>query len=134
MKRLLAVFTVIMLSVGWVFTASLTLAQVPTAPPPNSVQGLEVTLAVTATSGRAQLPSSIATFPVVLVVNTGAKDAFVRFGTVTSVAVVTDLPIRAGHALALYTSGTGTYLAAICGGADSTSLDLYQFNGPPVYK
>lgn len=129
--------------VAFLFLAALTFvvdvssrakAQAPQSPPPVAVQGLAATLAVTAASARVQLPSPVATFPVVLVINNGTKDAFVRFGTVASVAVVTDIPVPTGHAIALYTSGANGYLAAICGGADTTSLYVIQFNGQPFYR
>lgn len=110
------------------------LAQAPPTPPPTATQGGAATLAVTATSARVLLPSSVAAYPVVLVINNGTKDAFVRFGTVASVAVVTDIPVPTGHAIALTTSGANAYLAAICGGTDTTSLYIVQFNGRPFYR
>lgn len=134
MKRLLAVATIAMVGAIWLYAASVTLAQAPQSPPPVAQQGAAATLAVTATSARVLLPSSVVTYPVVLVINNGTKDAFVRFGTVASVAVVTDIPVPTGHAVALYTSGANVYLAAICGGADTTSLYAIQFNGSPVYR
>ena len=131
MKRITIVACVV---AGFLFGAAFSAYGQPASPPPNAVQGLAVTLAVTAVSARVQLPSSIATFPVVLIINNGLKDAFVTFGTVAVNAVVTNIPVPAGHALALQTTGTGTYLAAICAGTDTTSLYVVQFNGQPFYR
>lgn len=142
MKRFRTVALFLSAIASLMYASSLTLiygprvahAQAPQSPPPVAEQGLAATLAVTAASARVQLPSSVTTFPVVLVINNGTKDAFVRFGTVASVAVTTDIPVPTGHAIALYTSGTNVYLAAICGGTDTTSLYLIQFNGQPFYR
>lgn len=128
MKRLLVAVVALLCGIVPV------LAQSPQAPPPAAVQGGAASLAVTATSARVLLPSALTTYPVVLVINNGTKDAFVRFGTVASVAVTTDIPVPTGHAIALYTSGTNIYLAAICGGTDTTSLYAIQFNGTPMYR
>lgn len=133
MKRFLVLMALLEMA-GVCVAATAVLAQAPQSPPPAAAQGLAATLAVTAASARVALPSSVATFPVVLVINNGTKDAFVRFGTVASVAVVTDIPVPTGHAVALVTSGANIYLAAICGGTDTTSLYVVQFNGQPMYR
>lgn len=136
MKKAIAYLTALVVLLGWPLALIIgrAEAQAPSSPPPYALQGLGATLAVTAASARVLLPSPVTTFPVVLVINSGAKDAFVRFGTVASVAVTTDIAVPSGRALALATSGPGIYLAAICGGTDTTTLYLSQWNGAPTFR
>jgi hypothetical protein len=112
-------------------------AQIAGSPPPNAVQGGSASLAVTTTSARIALPSSVSVYPVVLVINTGANDAFVNLGTVAVTAAVTNTPIPAGHALALtipnVPAAPVTNIAAITS-TSTASLYIVQFNGQPFYR
>jgi hypothetical protein len=79
-------------------------------------------LAVTATTGNVALPSGAPT--VVAVYNVGAKTAYVKLGTTSGVtAAVSNDAIAAGGS-ACYTVGSNTYLAAITGGSDTTTLNI----------
>ena len=131
MKRLLLAATAYAIFGSFVILSAQ--AQIAPSPPPTAVQGGNATLAVTTSSARVALPSALATYPVVLVINTGASDAFVTFGTVAVTAALTNTPVPAGHALALWNSAAANlYIAAI--GAGSTSLYIVQFNGTPFYR
>lgn len=90
------------------------------------------TLAVTATSARVAFPSI---GPVALICNTGAKSAYLAFGTSnTVVATTAGFLITSGtcrpYALKPFASQF-TYLAAIAAGSDSTSLDIETGLGSP---
>lgn len=118
MKNLLA-FAFLLL------TAGAAMAQ-PTTPPGVAIVGGTAVLAVTATTGNIALPGSSA-FNAITLVNTGTKDAFIAQGGSSVVATTGSIPVRAGKHITIAVQGT--YLAAICGGTDTTSLDIYQANG-----
>lgn len=98
-----------------------------------------VTLAVTATTGNVALgnraatsqdasptPDGEGTFPggfSVRVMNGGTKTMFVTFGGSTVTATVAaGTPMLAGTAEVFTVNPNATYIAAICGGSDSTTL------------
>lgn len=113
-----------------VLGADAALAQVtPPSPPGYALLGGYAPLAVTASSARVALPANTTAYGAVTVVNYGTKDAFVALGNSSVAATTSSIPIRAGKHLTLKI-GAATNLAAICGGADTTTLDLYQGNGP----
>ena len=106
------------------------MGQAPPQPPAVAALGGFKTLAVTASSARTALPASSA-FNAITVVNSGDKDAFIAQGGSTVVAATSGIKVAAGKHITIFV--TGTYLAAICGGADSSSLDIYQANGPVYF-
>lgn len=101
----------------------------PPMPPGTSVLGGYASLAVTADSARVALPASCPAMCALTVSNRGDKDAFFALGGSGVKATTSSTPVRAGKSLAFWV-GTNTHIAAIAGDADSTSLDLYQGNGP----
>jgi hypothetical protein len=84
------------------------------------------TLAVTATSGNVALPSVPADGSL-KITNAGTKTMFVRLGTANTVAAVVpsgsagDMPVLAGTSVVI-DRGNTSWIAAICGGADTTTL------------
>lgn len=97
----------------------------------------KTTLAVTAVSANVALPkiSGGAVPPVALICNTGTKDAFIRFGTSNAITATTSTFLLKSGACRPYATkpfGTQfTYVAAIAGGSDSTSLDIETGIGSP---
>lgn len=107
-------------------SSDLAMAQ-PSTPPGVATLAGTATLAVSATSARVPLPAAAVPFNAITIVNTGTKDAFIVQGGAT-VAATTSAPfLRAGKRITI--AVTGSYVAAICGGSDSTTLDIYQANG-----
>lgn len=94
--------------------------QTPIVPSPGGT----VTLSVTSTSSN-----SLITVPTgnvkqkLKLTNGGSKTCFVRLGVNNSVAalVASDMPVLAGESQ-IIDAGAYTYIAAICGGADTTTL------------
>lgn len=106
----------------------------PPAPPvATSCDSCSASLSVTATTGRVALPVNVANQPslyAVSILNTGSKDAYYKLGDVTVTAVTTNTLVPAnGPAIVVYVNGA-TYLAAITGGSDTTTLKIWQGNGP----
>ena len=92
----------------------------------------KTTLAVTNSNARVALPSAA---PVAVICNTGTKDAFLKFGTDnTVVATTSSFLLRAAtcrpYAIKPFQTQY-TYVAAIAGGSDSTSLDIETGLGSP---
>ena len=113
-------------------------ALVPGCPLPGSIPCVatqvftpqaETTLAVTAVSGRVAFPATGSLN--LMVTNTGTKTAYYVAGNVSAVATTSSLPIDAGKTVVL-SQGNNTYLAAITGGSDTTSLTLRSGTGQPV--
>lgn len=80
-----------------------------------------VSLSVTTTSGNVQIqPANNA--PHVRVVNTGTKVAYIEFGSANTVSAsaTASMPILGGTSEIF--SCAYPYIAAICGGSDSTTL------------
>jgi hypothetical protein len=112
------------------FASSPAFGQAPPNVPAFSVLGGYKALSVTATTGNAVLPVVPATaFSALTIYNSGTKDAFFALGGSTVTATTSSIKIGAGVALTFWV-GSNTYVAAICGGSDSTTLDLYQASGP----
>lgn len=118
------------------FLAALLLAPLPAlaqngppTPAPFSVLAGQVTLAVTASSGRVALPSTATYADAITIYNSGPKNAFFKFGNSSVLATTAGIELDAGKHLTVF-SGNQTNLAAICGGADTTTLVIYQANGP----
>lgn len=89
------------------------------------------TLSVTPASARVaftKLP------PVALICNTGTKDVFLAFGGSTVVATTSGWALRAGVCRAYQIAPFGsqfTYVAAIAGGADTSTLYIEEGQGSP---
>lgn len=84
------------------------------------------TLAVTSTSANYNFKGDPGAFQACTIYNTGAKDAYVAFGTTNALVATTgSIPVRSGKSVTLNLNGNA-WIAAICGGADTTSLDIYQ--------
>lgn len=75
-------------------------------------------ISVTATSASA---SVVAGCQQVRMYNSGTKDCYVRWGVGAQTAVTTDMPLKAGT-VEYFTKGFADTVAAICGGADTTTL------------
>jgi len=85
-----------------------------------------VNLSVTNSTGNVALSSLYA--DIIVVQNTGSKTCFVKFGGNNVTAATTDFPIPSGTTVALDPSGFG-YMAAICGGSDTTTVYASACNG-----
>ncbi len=127
MKKILSFLTAGLLALG--LTAGLAFAQVPPQPPGVAALGGQTSLAVTATTGRVALPAACPAFCAITVYNAGDKTAFVKLGSSTVTAATTDTAVPAGLALVIWVA-SNTYIAGITGGADTTTLYIYQGNGP----
>jgi hypothetical protein len=113
-----------------VFAATYAHAAPPT-PVPVSVlcDTCYAPLSVTYTaSTRVALPSANPSYNAITIWNTGSKDAYFKQGDVTVAATTSSLPIPAGRQITVWASGT--YIAAITGSTDATTLKIYQSNGP----
>jgi hypothetical protein len=101
----------------------------PPTPVPASVlcNTCQTSLSVTASSSRVAFPSTNPNYNAVTLYNAGTKDAYVVQGDVTAVATTSGIRIPAGVPVTIWTSGT--YLAGITGGSDTTTLYIYQSNG-----
>lgn len=100
----------------------------PPEPLPVSVIVGQVNLSVTSTSSRVAFSSTAPTANAVTIYNAGAKDAFYKMGTSSVTALTTDKRIPAGTWISDWISST--YIAAISSGSDTTTLRIYQANGP----
>lgn len=97
--------------------------------PPYAVTGKTYNaVAVTASSSRTALTATSA-YPAITINNYGAKDVFVALGNGSVVATTSSIPVRAGKHITLF-QGAATNIAAICGGADTSTIDIYQATGP----
>lgn len=116
----------LLLAAALAFAAAPALAQVPPSAP---VIGATINAqAVTASTSRAALPASAA-YNALTINNYGVKDAFIALGGTTVTATTSSIPVRAGKHITIY-QGTAVDIAAICGGSDTTTLDIYQATGP----
>lgn len=110
-------------------------AQPPT-PAPASVVGGTAALSVTATSSRVALPADAGAYGALTIYNYGTKDAYIALGSSSVAATTSSIPVRAGTAITIFAWVPGaavnvpTDVAAICGGADATTLTIYQASGP----
>jgi len=75
-------------------------------------------IAVTSTTSTVALTN---TSDVVVCQNVGSKLCFVKLGPANVTATTSDFPIQAGGIVSLDQQGF-TYIAAICGGSDSTTI------------
>lgn len=129
-------FLILLLAPLWV-SSSPALSQSITTSQVWSPQGrLASAIAVTATSSTTQLPSS---GNVAWLCNTGAKDAYVGFGTSNSISTTATTGSWLKSATCgkynLWPQGPGslvyTYVALICGGTDSTTVAVETGQGTP---
>lgn len=94
----------------------------PFSPSPGGT----LTLSVTSTSANAALPTTPGDGTIKLT-NTGAKTVFIRLGVISTVAALVpggtpgDMPLQS-LAVVTLDRGSSTYIAAICGGSDSSTL------------
>lgn len=128
MKKLLTAFALAV----W---ASVAFAQAPPTPLPSSVIAGFTTLSASNVSGRVALPAASNPYRALTIYNTGTKDAYFALGGSTVVATTSSYKISAGTTLTVDAMIPGTpatmatYVAAITGGSDTTSLSIYQANG-----
>lgn len=90
----------------------------------TSIDASGEVLAVTATSGVATVASTDVSNTLCLT-NTGTKTCYVRVSNSNSptlTAVTTDLPVLAASQVLLARPAGATYVAAICGGVETTTL------------
>ncbi len=132
MKRLFAAIAG-MITAGWVGIAAFAQSS-PSQPLPSSVlcATCQTTLAVTATSVRVALPSTNPSYGALTIYNAGSKDAYFIQGDVTAMATTANVRLPAGASITVWASGA--YLAAITANTDTTTLYLYQANGPVEFK
>ena len=84
-------------------------------------------MSVTSTTSEIAIPAGSPA--VILVSNVGIDPAYVNLGTTSGVTATTaDVPIGPGAAVAL-TVGSNTYIAAITGGSDTTTLNIAGGSG-----
>jgi hypothetical protein len=76
------------------------------------------TIAATSTSANANIGS---VSDIVIVQNVGTKICYVRLGGANVVAATSDFPVQPDYVVAL-DSGGNQYIAAICGGSDTTTM------------
>ncbi len=123
MKKIALIAALMLISTQQAFAQS-------SPPTPNApgVIGGEVSLAVTAASGTATLPAATPPWSAITIINesTGAKDAFVTIGLS---ATTSGWPVRAGKRIVFWVPAGTTKISAICGGTDTTTLDIYQSTG-----
>jgi hypothetical protein len=103
-------------------------AAAPPQPAPVSVLAGQTSLSVTNASARVVLPSTAASAISITILNSGTKDAYFAQGGSSVTATTASTLIKAGSQLTVWVSGT--YVAAITGGSDTTTLIVYQANGP----
>jgi hypothetical protein len=118
---------------GLALVATTALHAAPPTPLPSSVvcNTCSTSLAVTASSARVALPTSTVAANTALVYNAGTKDLWFAQGdaTVTATASTsTSVYLPAGSHQTVWLSGT--YIAAITAGSDTTTLKIWQSNGP----
>jgi len=102
----------------------------PPQPPGTPALAGFVTVSVTnSASAGAALPGSTQAFPALTLKNSGTKDAFCAFGGSGVAATTSSTPIRSGDHVNMW-AGTGTYVSCITGGTDTTTVTVYQANGP----
>ena len=103
-------------------------AQTPPTPGLASVILGNATLAVTNASGNVAIPSGS---QVVTLLNDGSKELYYTGGGSTVTATTSNIPLPPGACWSMVVqSGAGvTYIAAITGGADTTTLRVIGSNG-----
>lgn len=125
MKRfVLALFTVVAVMSG-------ALADPPSSSVPVSVLGLYTPLAVTSTSSNAAIPVPSFATPAqssLTLYNDGSKSLYFKQGGLTVTATTADTLLPAGASVTVWASGS--YIAAVAGSGDVTTLRIYQSNGP----
>lgn len=114
-------------------TAPLSWAFAQGAPPqplPASVlcATCQTSLSVTNSSSRVALPSTSPPYNTLTVYNSGIKDAYFVQGGSSVTATTSNVRVPAGSSVTVWVSDT--YVAAITSGADTTTLLIYQSNGP----
>lgn len=121
----------------WLIALCLTLSHAQAAtvftPPAVSTYGATVSLPINAVSASVQLPASVATYPVVEIINSGAATAYVAQGGSGVVARTSDLPIQPGRSRAFPLATGNTYIAGVMTAGVST-LRIVQWNGAPTYS
>lgn len=106
------------------------IGQTPPQPAPVSIiANQSVSLSATATSTNVALPSTNVNMIAVAVYNSGLKDALIKLGGATVTASTTDLRVPAGKTLEMF-KGSSSYVSAITVTPDTTTLYIYQGNGP----
>lgn len=91
-------------------------------------------IAVTATSAATLLPAPNPYRQTATILNRGTKDAYVAFGDDAVTATVSNVLVPAGKSVSYSIPNGATYVAAICGGSDSTNLALYMASGPVLFS
>jgi hypothetical protein len=92
------------------------------------VQG-NTSLSVSSSSARVAFPIAPSSAPYATIVNDGASEAFFVFGTSSSVATTSSIPLPAGAAIQVYAPGSDTYVAAITS-SSTTTLRIIQSSTP----
>ena len=121
---------------GFLFAAALLFGNhafaqaAPPQPLPSSVlcDTCEKAVSVTNASLATINPSTSPPFNTLTIYNAGSKDVYIKQGDSSVVATTSNIRIPASSAVQLWVSGT--YVAAITGGSDTTTLYEYQSNGP----
>ena len=98
---------------------------------PNvSVLAGHATLAVTAVTGNVALPAVAGSVGAITLYNAGTSACYFALGADdTVVATTSSTPLYPGQKLTCW-FGSNTYLSAICGGSDTTTVAAYVGNGP----
>jgi hypothetical protein len=117
----------------WSITVSAVAQPAPPSPPSTAILGGNTSLSVTTLSNSVLLPASATQFPVTLLINDGAVEAFAVFGGVSVTATTSGIPIPPCSALPVWNLAASNYVAGITG-SGSTTLRLLQFNGQPLYS
>lgn len=113
-----------------IFMAQAAVALTPPSPAPVSVLNGGLPLAVTSTAAHVALPSTALSSIGISVCNDGSKDAYFTWGTSSTNATTSSPIIRAGRCIiGIFTNGA-TYVSGITAGSDTSSLTVYQGNGP----
>ena len=100
----------------------------PPTPLPSSVLASQTSLSVSNSSARVAFPAAVSVYSAITVVNVGASDAFFATGDSSVAATTSSKRVGACGHLTFWTGDT--YLAAITAGSDTTTLRIYQANGP----
>lgn len=82
--------------------------------------------AVTSSVSTQNLPVSVTPYNTLTIVNYGLKDAYVAFGTTAN---INSIPVRAGKSIHVLIPPGTTKVSVICGGSDTTTVDLIQSSG-----
>lgn len=108
------------------------LAQAPPAPPATAVVQGNIVIAVTNTGETTALPVTAgANSGALTYYNSGSKDAFCTpVATIGGVATTASLKIPATTYLTAWNTNLYSFASCITGGSDTTSVTIYQGNGP----